>query len=61
MEGAPRWWIHLIPTYVRDDLRDIFLGLVSTTLATSGMSTQDIEEKLERWKTTGLPRVRGAL
>jgi hypothetical protein len=61
MEAAPRWWIHLIPTYIRDDLHDRLLGLVSAKLTTSGMSTQDIEEKVKRWKTAGLPHVRGAL
>ena len=61
IDAAPRYWIFLLPVFVREDLRNLLLTLVSARLGHSNLSSQDIEDKLNRWKTAGLPRARGGL
>lgn len=50
VDAAPRYWIHLAPVFVTEDLRESLLQLVSARLANSHLLPSDIQDKLARWE-----------
>lgn len=50
IDAAPRYWIHLAPVFVSEDLRESLLQLVSVQLTNSHLLPSDIQDKLARWE-----------
>ena len=48
--GAPGYWIYLMPKFVRDDFRPLFLDLVARRLAGTTMPAERRESCLARWR-----------
>jgi hypothetical protein len=50
VDAAPKYWLSLMPVFVRADFRDFFWNLASARLAESGRPPEFIRRCLGRWE-----------
>ncbi len=50
IDAAPKYWLVLMPVFVRADFRDLFWKLASARLAESGRSPEFTRRCLGRWE-----------